>query len=112
MLRAFRSGDVNIGCLIEGGSVRCDIASRAWHAPAKPSSCQLAWAQGLEVGPSAPAHFVCAGDSVLDPDGAVLPDGYDDKVDSITCESRSVGMTCFDRADHGFYLSRTGYYTF
>ncbi len=111
-LGAFRSVDSNIGCLIDGGDVRCDVASRAWPTPAKPSSCQLAWGQGLEVGPSTPAHFVCAGDSVLDPDDAVLPNGYDDKVGSITCQSRSIGMTCFDGADRGFYLSHTGYYTF
>ncbi len=93
--------------------MRCDIAARDWRAPAKPSSCQLAWGQGLEVGPSSgAAQFVCAGDSVLDPGGMVLANGYDDQVGSVTCQPRPIGVTCFDRAAHGFYISRTGFYTF
>jgi hypothetical protein len=109
---AFQTSDGNVGCELSGSSVRCDIAARVWSPPAKPSSCQLAWGQGLAVGPSGAAHFVCAGDSALDPGGTVVPNGADDEVGSVSCQVRYFGVTCFDAAGKGFSISRTGYTTF
>ncbi|MGO9753177.1 MAG: hypothetical protein ACLP8S_31940 [Solirubrobacteraceae bacterium] len=111
-LGAFQTSDGNVGCELSGGYVRCDIATRAWTASRKPSSCQLAWGQGLAVGPSGPAHFVCAGDSALDPGGTIVQNATDDQVGSVTCQVRYFGVTCFDAAGQGFSISRTGYATF
>jgi hypothetical protein len=108
----FDAAGGNIGCLLGGDSVRCDIGSRVWRAPAKPRDCSVAWGQGLEVAASGPAHFVCAADSTLDPTGPVVPAGRDDRVGSVTCQVRGFGVTCFDTAGHGFFISRTGYDTF
>jgi len=111
-LGAFRADDGTIGCRLAGGQARCDIASRTWTPPAKPPSCSLAWGQGLAVGPSGPAHFVCAGDTALDPGGPVVADGADDVVGSLTCQARKVGVTCFDQGGNGFFIGPTGYTTF
>ena len=109
---AFRTSNGNVGCALNGVSVRCDIGVRVWATPPEPSSCQFAWGQGLVVGPSGDAHFVCAADSVLDPNGYVVPNGIDDVVGSVTCQVRSFGVTCFDGEGRGFFISRTGYATF
>ncbi len=108
----FASSDDNVGCQLNSAGARCDIANRKWSPPAKPGSCQLAWGQGLTVGSSGGAAFVCAGDSVLDPGGQRLQAGVDDVIGSFTCQVRAFGITCFNGQGHGFYVSRTGYYTF
>ena len=92
--------------------MRCDISSRTWQPPRKPSSCKLDWGQGMEVGSSGGAHFVCAGNSVLDPSGAAVAAGYDDEYQGATCQVRSSGVTCFDGAWSGFFIAKTGYATF
>jgi hypothetical protein len=102
----------DVGCQISGGVVRCDISARDWSPPARPSSCHLAWGQGMAVGPSGTGHFVCAGDSVLDPTGPQVPVGEDDVVGSITCQVRSFGVTCFEASGDGFMIGRSGFYTF
>jgi hypothetical protein len=109
---AFGSTGGNIGCSISGGVARCDVAHRVWAAPAKPRGCQFDWAQGVEIGPTGSAQFVCAGDSALDPEGVVVPNGRDVKVGGVVCQVRVVGVTCFEPDGHGFALSRTGYSTF
>lgn len=101
-----------IGCHLGGGAARCDIASSSWSPPRRPHSCTLAWGQGLAVGPTGAAHFVCAGDSVLDPSGSAVPAGRDDRVGSVTCQVRTIGVTCFDATGQGFFVGRTGYYLF
>ena len=102
----------SIGCSLGGGTARCDVVSAVWSPPAKPRSCHTAWGQGLGVGPGGPGHFFCAGNSVLDPGGAVVAPGRDDKAGGATCQVRSIGVTCFDAAGSGFFISRTGYYVF
>jgi hypothetical protein len=111
-LSAFRTVDGAIGCSLAGGTAWCDIGSRTWTPPAKPSSCNVAWGQGLSVGPSGAARFVCAGDTALDPSGPVVRNGQDDAVGSVTCQVRNVGVACFDRAGEGFFIARTGYTVF
>jgi hypothetical protein len=111
-LSDFASSNDNIGCQLSSTGARCDIASRSWSPPTKPGSCQLAWGQGLAIGSSGGASFVCAGDSVLDPAGQRLEAGVDDIIDSLTCQVRTFGITCFNPQNHGFFVSRTGYYTF
>jgi hypothetical protein len=83
-----------------------------WSPPAKPGSCHAAWGQGLAVGPSGAAHFVCAGNSALNPGAASVANGRDVVYQGATCQVRFIGVTCFDGNGNGFYLSRTGYYFF
>jgi hypothetical protein len=111
-LSSFDAAGGNIGCRIQGGIARCDIAHRVWKPPHKPSSCHAAWAQGLMIGSSGSTSFVCGRTSVLDPTGYYIRPGYDDKVGSVTCQVRSFGVTCFQSDGHGFFVGRTGYTTF
>lgn len=110
-LGAFQAEAGNIGCVLAGGTARCDISKRIWSPPGQPSSCKHKWGQGLEVGPN-PTQFVCANNSTLDPNGSVVPIGDDDTVGSVTCQVRSFGVTCFDAGGSGFFLARTGYAIF
>jgi hypothetical protein len=109
---SFAAAKGNIGCRIRGGTVRCDVGSRVWTPPRKPASCRVAWGQGLILGSSGSAHFVCARSSVLDPTGREIRSGYDDTVGSVTCQVRSFGVTCFESDGHGFFIGRTGYTIF
>jgi hypothetical protein len=111
-LARFATPGGNIGCTLSGGSARCDIARRMWTLPKQPRGCRLDWGQGLQVRVTGPAGFVCAGDSVLDPSGLVVPNGRDVEHDSVICQIRQVGVTCFAKDGHGFSLSRSGYTTF
>jgi len=36
---SFQSPTRNIGCVIVGGTARCDIGSRSWSPPPRPSDC-------------------------------------------------------------------------
>ncbi len=109
---SFATAHGNIGCRIRGGTVRCDVGVRVWTPPSKPASCHAAWGQGLYLGASGRAQFVCARSSVLDPTGDYIRAGYDDKVGSVTCQVRSFGVTCFESDGQGFFISRTGYTIF
>jgi hypothetical protein len=111
----FRSPSANIGCVIAEGIARCDIRNRNWSPPPRPRSCfgETGYGQGLIVGTTGRAHFVCAGDTALDPNGKPLPYGRDSQVDGFTCHSAADGITCASTGTgHGFLLNRERYRTF
>jgi hypothetical protein len=97
------------------GFVRCDIAQRSWKPPPHPASCshEVDFGQGLEVGQSGTAVFVCAGDTTLNPDAKGLPYGTASVEGKLTCISAFTGMTCADLSTgHGFFISRQRYGVF
>jgi hypothetical protein len=105
---AFQSPTGNIGCMIVGGTARCDIVKRSWSPPPRPSSCPriVDYGQGVELGVAGAARFVCAGDTARDPVAPKLPYGTASEVAPFLCVSRSTGMSCSNRADgHGFTIS-------
>jgi hypothetical protein len=108
----FTSPGGNVGCEISGGVARCDIANRVWALPRKPKSCHLAWGVGLSVGATGTGQFVCAGDSVLDPNGKYMLDGVVDVVGSIRCIALPASIDCFNASGNGFSIGRTGYYIY
>ena len=99
----------NIGCDLVSGGVRCDIQQRAWSAPAQPSSCNATWGNAIAMGATGVPAFACGGASAISSDAKVVPDGWDDKVGTITCQVRSFSVDCFSAHGHGFIFSRTGY---
>jgi hypothetical protein len=104
----FSSPSRNIGCAIDRGFARCDVANHSWRAPAKPKRCMLDWGNGLIVGGRGRGQYVCAGDTVLQQRGAVLGYGRSRTVGSFTCTSRRSGMTCsHSGSGHGFTVSKT-----
>jgi hypothetical protein len=111
----FESPSRNIGCVILGGTARCDIAKRTWSLPARPASCpdEVDFGQGLTVSTHGPSALVCAGDTAMDPSAAVLPYGETDQVGALACTSALTGMTCRSaRTGHGFFISRASYRLF
>ena len=109
---AFQSPSRNIGCIVSAGSARCDIRARDWAPPAKPASCPVDYGQGRVVGAtSTRGRFVCAGDTALGGPG-VLPYGRSVRRGSITCTSRTTGVTCKNKRGHGFLISRGSYRRF
>jgi hypothetical protein len=114
-ISTFKSPSGNIGCDVIDGSARCDIKQRSWSPPPTPKSCPpiVDFGQGLVVGGSGPAQFVCAGDTTLDPSAQALAYGTDTVVGSFRCASRTSGMTCTKTdTGHGFFISFQSYRTF
>jgi hypothetical protein len=114
-LPSFDSPSRNIGCMLIGGLARCDIVKRNWVPPPRPKACPhiVDYGQGLEVGRSGTAEFVCAGDTARDPTAEVLPYGTASQVGPFVCVSRTSGMTCTNRMNgHGFFISIQSYRRF
>jgi hypothetical protein len=102
----FESPSGNIGCVIFGGGVRCDIRNHQWPTPPKPPSCDVDYGQGVSVGRHNKAGFVCAGDTTFDPGARVLGYGERIRVKRFRCASKQKGMRCVNRRNgHGFFLS-------
>ena len=103
----FQTPSGNIGCVMGGGAVRCDIKEKSWTAPPKPSWCDVDWGFGLDVGRKGRGGYVCAGDTVLSADSPVL--GYGEKLfkNRYKCSSKQKGVRCVNRkSGHGFFISR------
>ncbi len=102
----------DVGCVIGGGSVRCDVSNHTWTPPAQPSSCTQAWGSGIVLINSQSAklpQFSCGGASALNTHSKVVNNGYDVTVGAITCQVRGFGVDCFATDKKGFILSNTGY---
>jgi hypothetical protein len=111
----FRSPSANIGCMIIDGTARCDIRQRKWSPPARPSGCPniVDFGQGLIVTRSGSGHFVCAGDTTLDPQAPPLVYSTGSRTDGFYCVSASSGMTCENTSTgHGFFIAIQGYRIF
>lgn len=113
-LKTFRSPSGNIGCTMVDGGARCDIRKRDWSPPPRPASCshQVDFGQGIAVSRNGEASFVCAGDTALDPGASSLAYGTASEVGGLECISREDGVTCVNRAGHGFFLSIQSYQVF
>jgi hypothetical protein len=114
-LAAFVTPSGNIGCMIAGGVVRCDIERRSWKPPVRPSSCPdvVDFGQGLQIGSSGPARFVCSGDTVREAGAAKLAYGSSTQAGGFTCASRRDGLSCRRSSDgHGFFISIQSYRIF
>lgn len=102
----FRLPSKNIACAYATGfgpvTLRCDILSGLKPEPR--GRCELDWT-GLSMG-TGTARPTCAGDTVFDPKAPVLAYGRLWKRGPFTCLSSRVGLSCANRAGHGFFLSK------
>jgi hypothetical protein len=111
----FVSPTGNIGCAIAGGVARCDIVNRSWSPPPRPATCspQVDFGQGIEIGKSGSATFVCAGDTARTPGSPKLAYGTGSGVEGFVCVSRTSGMTCTRAGTgRGFTISAQAYKLF
>lgn len=105
-LVGFSSPSRNIGCYMDSTQVRCDIRSRQWKPPPRPSWCHLDYGQGLTLLAHGRGRYVCAGDTALDHQ-KVLAYGTSIRRGAFRCTSLQSGMRCVNlRTRHGFKLSR------
>ena len=109
-LTAFHTPSGNIHCLGlvgEGGAlVDCEIVETEGSLPPRPAGCELDWGHRFLVTEGTSGEMVCAGDTVRDPHGAVLPYGSSLSLGAVTCLSTREGLECFNPSGHGFFLSR------
>lgn len=112
-LTEFRSPTGNIGCVVLGGSARCDIGTRSWTPPRPPAGCDtrvVTFGQGVAVDTIGPGYVVCAGDTARNPSASVLPYGASNVTGGFRCESALAGMSCVNLiTGHGFFLSADRY---
>ena len=108
----FTSPSGNIGCIMAADYVRCDIAERNWSPPPRPADCPsfTGYGQGIDLGPTGPAAFVCAGDTTLGA-GAALPYGQLNTSGGFVCRSEPAGVECTNSEGRGFRLARQGWGT-
>lgn len=103
----FRMPSKNIACAYVTGfgpvTLRCDIFSGLKPEPRRP--CELDWT-GVSMGSVGRARPTCAGDTVYDPKAPVVAYGSVWKRGPFTCLSSWAGLSCANRAGHGFFLSR------
>jgi hypothetical protein len=103
----FRSPSGNIVCAVSTASARCDVRSRSWAAPPKPSTCTGTWGQGLQVD-AAGASIACT--TALLPSAPVLAYGAKTARGTYSCTSGKDGVTCVDSGSgHGFTVAKESY---
>ncbi|HVG47579.1 MAG TPA: DUF6636 domain-containing protein [Rubellimicrobium sp.] len=111
-LTSFHTPSGNIHCMgIEGADgtfVDCEILQRNDSSPlrSRPADCDLEWGDRFTVSSTGPASLACHGDTVQDPNGAVLPYGQAFRFGPIACSATEQGLTCQNASGHGFFLSR------
>lgn len=107
----FQSPSGNIACYAEPETIRCDIQDRDWSPPARPADCpsQTGYGQGIILGSTGKAKFVCGGDTTFGADATTL--GYGQRESSVgwQCDSEESGIRCVNRDDHGFNIARESY---
>jgi len=105
----FRTPSKNIICDLHASAVRCDIIRKSWSPPAKPSSCELDWGNGMYIS-AGTAGFTCTGDSLIGVSSVTLEYGQADRSGSVRCTSESSGLTCVDeKTGRGFTLAVSRY---
>jgi hypothetical protein len=96
----------NIGCFVSHAVLHCEIRSAAYH----PRCVDLDW-HGFELRARGRAQVTCAGGILYDekPVYRTLAYGRAWRVDTFTCISRRIGLTCRSRTGHGLFVSRQSY---
>jgi len=108
----FQTPSKNIICDLSPSAVRCDIVHKSWSPPAKPSSCELDWGNGMHI-TAGKAGITCAGDTLIGTASETLGYGQADRSGSVLCTSESSGLTCKDeKTGRGFTLAVSRYSLF
>jgi len=113
-LESFQTPSGNIACMgnREDGrwELRCDVGERDWRGPSS-RDCELDSGDALGMSAAGRPFWVCHGDTVLR-SGPVLGYGSTWRAGPFTCVVARAGVTCRNRAQHGFSLSRASYRLF
>jgi hypothetical protein len=115
-LHAFQTPSGNIACMaddVDGDGrweLRCDVGERDWRGPSA-RDCELDSGDAVGMRPTGRPFWVCHGDTILR-SGPVLGYGSTWRVGPFTCASARAGVTCRNRSQHGFTVSRASYRLF
>lgn len=101
----FSTPSKNIGCISTPNYLRCDIRTTTVRPPPRPRSCDLDWGDAFQMSGSSGAHRLCHGDTALG-GTRILGYGHSLRIGPFLCTSRTDGLTCRNRAGHGWLLSR------
>jgi hypothetical protein len=102
----FRSPTGGIGCVLGGGTLRCDVVGGIVPLPPMPRSCPFDWGQGFWMNAHGRAAPVCAGDTALNRDAPVVRYGTTWRHGAFACASSADGMRCKNADGHGFMIAR------
>jgi hypothetical protein len=95
-IKTFRSPSGQIGCMY-------------YNDPDVPASVRCDWSgsddRSVVVERTGAGKRIRVTDTVMDPGARVLPYGTTRRYGPIRCTSRRTGITCRNRADHGFTVS-------
>jgi hypothetical protein len=107
--QTFKMPSGNIGCMLSGATLRCDIRSGLEPPPAK--SCAGDWG-GVTIDATGPAKPLCASDTVYTDSAPTLDYGSVWGGGGITCLSDQSGLQCSSAPGrHSFFLSRQSWAT-
>jgi len=103
---SFRMPSNNIGCLLSGATLRCDIRTGLEPPPA--GSCEGDWT-AVTIAAKGAAKPLCASDTIFDGSAPRLDYGSVWGGGGITCLSDQSGLQCSSTPGHSFFLSRAGW---
>jgi hypothetical protein len=112
-LESFQTPSGNIACMASGDGgweLRCDVADRAWNG-GEAADCELDSGDSVGLRATGRAFWVCHGDTILR-QGPVLGYGSTWRAGPFTCQIARTGVTCRNRAQRGFMVSRAAYRLF
>ena len=115
-LESFQTPSGNIACMAddmdEDGrwELRCDVGERDWRG-GRARNCELDSGDAVGMRATGRPFWVCHGDTILR-SGPVLGYGSTWRKGPFTCVVARAGVTCRNRSQHGFTLSRAAYRLF
>ena len=106
---SFQTPSKNVACQFftdnDRGVLRRDIMNMETR-PRRPADCELECGNAFEMNAKCNAGRIRAGDTVMDPQLAVLAYGEVWQRAGFTCRSEQTGLTCFNAMQQGFSLAR------
>jgi hypothetical protein len=103
----FRTPSGNIGCYYSTGPafLRCDTAYDTSFT-GKRSCPNGDYGRAFGMSPRGHARALCVGDTALNRQAPAIAYGHSKRFGPYSCTSRTSGLTCHNRAGHGWTLSR------
>ena len=112
-LESFHTPSGNIACMASGDGgweLRCDVGERQWEGLSA-RDCELDSGDSVGMRATGRPFWVCHGDTILR-QGPVLGYGSTWRAGPFTCQVSRAGVTCRNRQQRGFTLSRAAYRLF
>ncbi|MEM9215972.1 MAG: DUF6636 domain-containing protein [Cyanobacteria bacterium P01_F01_bin.150] len=95
----------NIYCRTYDEILRCAISSLLNPMPPQPETCDLDWGSGVVLYQDTAPEVLCAGDTIAG-NYDTLAYGNIWRNGAFECKSETVGLTCRNSTEQGFFLSR------